>query len=333
MPIHFLWGDEDYLIEKATNKLKKEILGMDVNALNYRAVDNPSFSLFSELIRTNAMMFGDVVIQIKCQKYFLETKSKEKLDDKQVAELVNGLNNVSDRVHLILICPTPRGEKKKPDSRKKLYKELVKLTKPEEFPSYRSYEEYKLIPIIKKMAAELELKINDPEASLLIQTVGSSLRDISTQLEKLKLYAHPEKNITSKMVKEVVSSNSDIFNLVDLILAKDWTSVMNLINEILQKEHFLPSLAFLQTAITNMLKIKLYAGAMSTFDLAIKLNQNEFVLKKNIEKLAKVELQDLINLKINLTNAEYNLKSGIIKDPMTAYELAFFDKNTGGKVC
>ena len=329
MPIHFLWGDEDFLIEKAVNKLKKEILGDDVNELNYRAVDNPNFSLFSELIRTNAMMFGDVVIQIKCQKYFLETKSKEKLDDKQVAELVQGLNNVSDRVHLILICETPRGEKKKPDSRKKLYKELIKLTKPEEFPSYRSYEEYKLIPIIKKMADEIGLKIGQNESSLLIQTVGSSLRDISNQLEKLKLYAHPENIVTEQMIKNVVSSNTDIFALIDLILAKDWTSTMNLLNEILQKEHFLPSLAFLQTAITNMLKIKLYAGTMSTFDLAIKLNQNEFVLKKNIEKLANVKLDDLINLKINLATAEYNLKSGAIKDPMTAYEIAFF----GGVAC
>ena len=179
------------------------------------------------------------------------------------------------------------------------------------------------------MASEIELKINDSEASLLIQTVGSSLRDISVQLEKLKLYAHPENIVTSQMVKDVVSSNTDIFTLIDLILAKDWSKAMNLISEILQKEHFLPSLAFLQTSITNMLKIKLYTGTMSTFDLAIKLNQNEFVLKKNIEKLAKVKLDDLINLKINLANAEYNLKSGTIKDPLTAYELAFF----GDGVC
>jgi hypothetical protein len=78
-----------------------------------------------------------------------------------------------------------------------------------------------------------------------------------------------------------------------------------------------------------MLKIKLYSNDMSTFDLAVKLNQNEFVLKKNIEKLVKVSLQDLVNLKINLANAEYGLLSGGIKDPMTAYELAFF----GGAIC
>ena len=75
MPIHFLWGDEDFLIERSINKLKKEILGLDINELNYRVVDNPNFPLFLELIRTNAMMFGDVIIQIKCQKYFLESKN------------------------------------------------------------------------------------------------------------------------------------------------------------------------------------------------------------------------------------------------------------------
>ena len=173
------------------------------------------------------------------------------------------------------------------------------------------------------------MKIGQQESSLLIQTVGSSLRDISVQLEKLKLYAHPQSSITEQMIKDVVSSNSDIFSLVDLILAKKWADVMQLINEILQKEHFLPSLAFLQTTITNLLKTKLYADSMSTFDLAIKLNQNEFVLKKNIEKLARVKLEDLINLKINLSNAEYNLKTGTIKDPMTAYEIAFL----GGENC
>lgn len=323
MPIDFLWGDEDYLIEKAVNKIKDEVLKGDVNELNYRLVDNPSFSLFSELLRTNAMMFGDIVIVIKCQKYFLESKSKEKLDDKQTQELINALNNISDRVHFILVCPTPRGERKKPDSRKKLYKEILKLTKPQEFPSYKSYEEYKLIPVIKKMASELDLKINQDEASLLVQTVGTSLRDISVQLEKLKLYSYPDNLITSDMIRNVVSVNCDIFSLVDLILEKKYADALSLISDIIQKEHYLVSLAFIQTVFTNLLKIKIYSKTMSTFDLAVKLNQNEFIVKKNIQKLAHVSLDELIRLKINLSDAEYKLKTGTVKDPLCAYEMAF----------
>lgn len=323
MPIDFLWGDEDFLIERAVNKIKNETLKGDVNELNYRLVDNPSFSLFSELLRTNAMMFGDIVIVIKCQKYFLESKSKEKLDDKQTQELINALNNISDRVHFVLVCPTPRGERKKPDSRKKLYKEILKLTKPQEFPSYKSYEEYKLIPVIKKMASELDLKINQDEASLLVQTVGTSLRDISVQLEKLKLYSYPDNLITSDMIRNVVSVNCDIFSLVDLILEKKYADALSLISDIIQKEHYLVSLAFIQTVFTNLLKIKIYSKTMSTFDLAVKLNQNEFIVKKNIQKLAHVSLDELIRLKINLSDAEYKLKTGTVKDPLCAYEMAF----------
>lgn len=324
-----MWGDEDYLIERAVNKLKKEILKEDINELNFRSFDNPPFSLFSELLRTNAMMFGDIVILIKCQKYFLETKNKEKLDEKQTQELINALNTIQERVHFIFVCPTPRGEKKKPDSRKKLYKEILKLTKPQEFQSFRSYEEYKLFPIIKEMAHELELKISQGEMSLLIQTVGSSLRDIRVQLEKLKLYAHPENVITSFMIKEVVSNNADIFALVDLVLSKQYPKALNLITDILQKEHYLSSLAFIQTTFTNLLKTKIYSKTLNSYELAAKLNQNEFVIKKNIEKVKKIDLNELVKIKINLSLAEYKLKKGEIKDPVLAYELAFF----GGDLC
>ena len=79
MPIHFFYGNEDFLIEKQINKLKQEILKGDINELNYKRVDNPPFSLFSELIRTNAMMFGDIIILINnVPKDFMDSKMKQK---------------------------------------------------------------------------------------------------------------------------------------------------------------------------------------------------------------------------------------------------------------
>lgn len=326
MPIHFFYGNEDFLIEKEINKLKQEILKGDVNELNYRVVDNPSFSLFSELIRTNAMMFGEIIILIKCSKYFLESKSKVTLDDKQTKELIEAFNNVSDRVHLILLCSTPKNEVKKPDSRKKLYKELIKITSPQEFQQYRAYEEYKIIPIIKKLAKELDIIINDKECSLLIQTIGASLRDIYMQLEKLKLFAYPEKQITSKMVKEIVSANSDVFQLLDLILAKKYTESLNLISDLLQKEHYLPILALLQTNLSNLVKMKIYSSSMGSFDLMTKLKmKSEYVVKLNLEKIANIPLEELIRLKLNLSKAEYNLKTGIITDPICAFEMMLLE--------
>ena len=66
---------------------------------------------------------------------------------------------------------------------------------------------------------------------------------------------------------------------------------------------------------------------MSSFDLAVKLNQNEFVVKKNIQKVINIPLEELIRLKINLSHAEYCLKTGKIKEPLNAYELAFLKED------
>ena len=327
MPIHFFYGNEDFLIEKEINNLKQEILKGDVNELNYRVIDNPSFSLFSESIRTNAMMFGDTIILIKCPNYFLETKSKTTLDDKQTKELIEAFNNVSDRVHLILLCPTKKDEIKKPDSRKKLYKELIKLTTPKEFQMYRSYEEYKIIPIINKLAKELDIVINKDEASLLIQTVGASLRDIYMQLEKLKLFAYPEKSITPKMIKEIVSSNSDVFQIVELVLAKKYPQAINLISDLLQKEHYLPILALLQNNFSNLVRMKIYSTKMGSFDIMTKLKmKSEYIVKLNLEKIAKISLDELLRLKVNISKAEFNLKTGILQDPICAFEMAFIER-------
>lgn len=326
MPIHFLWGDEDFLIEEAVKKLKKEILKEDINPLNYKCVDNPSFSLFSELLRTNATMFGDIVIQIKCQKYFLNSKNEQKLDDKQTTQLISDFNNIPDRVHIILVCETPRGEKKKPDSRKKIFKELQKITKPQEFAAFRNYEEYKIIPVLSKMASEKELKLGKNEASLLIQTTGASLRDLNSQLEKLKLYAYPSNIVTPDMIKEIAVNNADIMIVSDLILEKKYTDALKLISDVLQKEFPLKTLALIQTMFSNFTKTKLYSKTMSSYEIASKLNQNEFIVKKNIEKLMRVPLDEIIRLKINFEEIEFKLKTGVLSDPILAFELALMNK-------
>ena len=344
MPVQFLWGDEDYLIENHIAKIKHEVLKGDVNELNYRVVDSPSFPLFSELLRTNPMMFGDIVIVIKCQKYFLtqkkkadadkENEAKKELEEKQVTELIEALKNVSDKVHIILVCQTPRGEKKKPDSRKKLYKELQKITKPIEFPSYRNYEDYKLIPIIKKIADELDLKIGNQECSFLIQTTGSELRLLHSQLEKLKLYSHPKNIVTKQMIETITTSVTDVFSIVDYILKKDYAEAIKLISDVIEKEYYAISFALIQSTISNLLKTKILSQSRRTsYEIATKTGQNEFVVKMNIEKLRNVQLDDLIRLKINLTNVEYMLRSGTITNVLAGYEMAFLSDNLGEKIC
>ena len=49
---------------------------------------------------------------------------------------------------------------------------------------------------------------------------------------------------------------------------------------------------------------------------------HEFVVKKNMEKLRKHSLKALVNLKQNLINAEYKIKSGQALDTKEVIEYA-----------
>ena len=323
MPLYLFWGEEDFNIELEVNKLKDEVLGDERGPLNYKTLDNPPFHVLSEALRATPMMFGAMLYVIKAEKYFLgDVAKKFTLEDNQVEELIDGFEMLPPSVHVVFLCHIARGERKKPDSRKKLYKGLAQFAEIKEFEAFKPYEDYKISPWLKAHAQKKGLQLSNDVALKLIHTAGASLRDLDVQLEKLKLLAHPSPVITAKMVDEIASVNQDIFSLCDLILEGRHEAALDEISNLLEKTHFLEILAFLQTSFLKLLQTKLYGSQMSGFELAKKLGQHEFVVKKNLQKLARTDLSELVRLKQNLTNSEFMVKTGAIQDPLLAFQLA-----------
>lgn len=322
MPISFFWGEEDYLIEQEINKMKSEILGGEISELNYKTTDNPDFKTLIFLMRSQPMMFGDILINIKADKYFLSTAKKNDLDDKQITELIDTLDLISDKVHIILTCLIPRGDKKKPDSRKKFYKALQKKGTIKEFPAFKPWEEYKMLPVLKNMMKEMDLKAGGDVQEEIIKRSGPYLRDIKTTLDKLSLYAYPENIIKPEMLENVKPVSSNIFALVDLILENNNIKALNEISAMSEQSHPLEILAFLQSSFSMVLNTKILSKKMSSFDIARKTGQNEYRIKKTIEKIRNVKLDKIIKLKQKLIMAEYEIKTGE-KEPLTALLEAF----------
>ena len=61
---------------------------------------------------------------------------------------------------------------------------------------------------------------------------------------------------------------------------------------------------------------------MSPADIGAKLRLHEFIVKKTQEKLRKTSLDKLIQIRENLIDAEYKLKTGQSASPETVLELA-----------
>lgn len=322
MPVTLIWGDDDYLIEKEADKIKASVIGVEASELNYKTSDNPDFQTFVSLLRMQPMMFGEVVVKIKAEKYFLETGKKVKLDDKMTSELVGALDLISDKVHIVLTCLTPKREDKKPDSRRKFFKAIQSKGKIIECKAFKPWEEYKMVPIIKEMMRELKLKPENNVAEEIAKRSGPYLRDIAVTVDKLSLYAYPENVVKIEMLDNVQPLSQNIFALVDLILASDYSKTMTEISNMLQKAHYLEILSFLQGGFSKTLNTKIYSKTMSSFDIARKTGQNEYAVKMTLNKLKNVDLSRLIKLKQKLLAAEYEIKTGE-KEPLTSLLEAF----------
>ncbi len=303
MAIYFFYGEEDFNIEKELDKLKK---GLDKNFLemSFKTYDNPKFADLTAILRTQPMMFGKMLIVINCLDYFSKT-----FDDKEIKEITSALENNSDNLDIVFLAILPRNEGKKLDSRKKFFKLLSKFNA-REFPTIPTYKTAEIEEWVKKQAKTKGIKPSSDAVTNLVIQVGNNLRQLDTELDKLKLLAYPSENITADMVKEICISNEDLFAFSDLLMQNEKDRALLEFHKLLDKKHPLEILATLQTMLRRWIILKAKSGELTNYELSRLTGQHEFVVQKTLQKLKKTNLKDLVALKQNLTEAEYRIKSG-----------------------
>lgn len=319
MSIHFFYGDEDYNIELEIKKLKKKLLDKNFASMNFKTADNPSFPDLISLLRTQPMMFGNMMVVINCQDYFSKS-----FEDSQLEEISNALEDNSESLCVIFTAILPRNEGKKIDSRKKIYKIITKYAQSQEFATFKTYKTDEISNWINKEAKKHEITLDKDAILTLIEQVGNNLRELSKEIEKLKLLAHPQTQITKKMVKEICISNEDLFTLADFLLKGDKGHALLEFQKLLDKKHPLEILSALQTMLRKWIVIKSKSGHKSLFEISKLTGQHEFVVKTSLEKMKDTPLKDLVGLKQNLTDAEYKIKSGQSLNPVDEVEYALF---------
>ena len=325
MSVYFFYGDEDYNIEQAVENLKQR-LDKNFLALSYKTLDNPSFVDLIDAIRAQGMMFGKMLTVINSKSYFgkpaneennevAEEDVKNAFNDKQLKELEDALECVLDNHDIVFTVIMPRNENKKVDSRKKLFKILSKYNS-QEFPTFKMnyYGKQDLANWIKKTAKTKGISVNQDVTDILIEQIGNSLRELDTELEKLKLLAYPEKNVTVDMVHEICISNEDLFNFTELIMSQDYDKALIEYQKLLDKNHVLKISSALQTILRKRILLKLNAG--KPINEIMKITGMSDKQVNAILKIAnKQSLKKLVGIKKNLTEAEYRIKSGLAVNP------------------
>ncbi len=317
MAVYFFYGDEDFNIDLKVEEMKTK-LNPDFISMSFQVLDNPEYSELSTALRTPPMMFGNMLVVINSEKYFLSNKNF--FEDSELEDIEDALKNNPEGLDIVFVVKLPRDENKKLDSRRKLYKILSKYN-PKEFPSFKTYKTAEIAGWIKQRAKKKELILKDDSLELLIQHIGNNLREFDGELDKLKLLAYPEKTVTKKMVEEIAISNEDLFNLADLIMINKKDLALLEFKKLLDKKHPLEILSALQTMIRRWIILKIKSN-LSTFELSKLTGQHEFVVKQTLQRLKNTKVADLVKLQQNLFETEYKLKSAESIDLISEVECA-----------
>ncbi len=305
MAVYFFYGDEDYNIELELEKMSSK-LNPDFKSMSLQTFDNPNFNTLITALRTTPMMFGDMLIIINAEEYLLSNRNF--FEDSELSEIEEALNNTPASLNIVFVVKLPRDENKKPDSRRKLYKILSKHNV-KEFPAFKSYKTAEITGWIKMQAKKKDIVLEDNAVSLLIEQIGSNLREFNTELDKLKLIAYPEKKVTQKMVEDICISNEDLFNFTELIMKGERDRALLEFNKLLDKKHPLEILSAVQTMLKKWIILKTKSSTSTPAELSKLTGQHEFVVKQTLQKLKNTNTGDLVRLKQNLFEAEFKIKS------------------------
>jgi len=315
MAVYFWYGEEDFNIDLEVNKLRSK-LNKDFASMNYQIYKSPEYQDLISALRTPPMMFGNMLIIIDAYRYFFKLGRKEeiKFEDKQLDEIENALKNCTETIDIVFVVKLPRDDRKKIDNRRKLFKILTSF-QTQEFPVFPSYKTDEISGWIKKQGKKKEITLTDDAIKLLIDNIGNNLRQFDMELDKLKLIAYPEKNITKNMVNELAFANQDIFNITDYLLDSRKDCALLEFKNLCTKRHPLEILATLQT----MLKKWITAKTCTPSDI-YKLTG---LPQATQIKLKKIPLSEIVKLKQNLYEVEYKIKYGEVINDIAEVELAF----------
>lgn len=311
--IYFYYGDEEFNISEQIKSLKSK-LDKNFIEMSYKEFNNPKFPDLMVAISTQPMMFGSMLIVIDCESYF---KSKKKdsdseggFDDSQIKQIEKALENVNENLDIVFRAYTPYDPKKKNtvDKRKKIFKILSKYNSQEynQIPSYKTAE---LEGWIKNRAKIHDLKINPDAVSLLLLQVGSNLRMLDSELEKLKVFAN-DKPATKEMVKEICVSNEDLFAFMDSVVIGAKAKALEQYEKLISTRYPLSILATLHSNLRDKIFLKANGARFSQDEIARMTGMHPYRVKLELQKLKQVPLKNLVKLKENLTDAEYKIKSG-----------------------
>ena len=230
-PVLLLFGAEDFLIEHDARRLYDAAAALDATGMNCDVLDGEQTSLDAVLsiARSYPMMSEQRVIWVRRAEKMSASKGKKSSDN-----LAQYLNSPNATTFLLFTATLPSADgigsritrnaaaaNKKINSLKYPFPLLIQKASWSEYPQLK---EPQAMQWLQRRASEDNIVLPNAAPEYFIARCGCSLRDLSMELEKLKLFLGDRTHATEDDVHAVVGSSRE-FNVFELQKAIGRTDV------------------------------------------------------------------------------------------------------------
>jgi DNA polymerase-3 subunit delta len=197
MPIHLYWGDDAAARGRAVEQLVERVLDPAWGAMNLSRLDGQDGEQARRALeeaRTPPLGAGERVVVLQRSPFCSACPPA-------LAEALEAcLPSIAEHTHLVLVSEG------KPDARLRTTKALRAVAEERGFPLPASWDGAGQLELVRSVAKELGLTLEDQAADALAQAIGSDSTRLASELEKLRIYGG--ERITAAAVSALVEGRS-----------------------------------------------------------------------------------------------------------------------------
>lgn len=305
-PVYFLYGKETFLSEGYLKKLTEKVVPKGTESFNLHQFDGEGLNMVSLSVEAEAL---PLMAEKKC--VVLKNPNIEKMGKEDFDALMEMVEDPNPTTVFIIFVNAYDLNPKKSAKVRKLGETVAKNGVTVDFSPKTGGE---LIKIIKQRATKAGCTIDTPAASYLIERCGSSLEQLTVEIDKLTAY-RPQEEITKKDIESItgVSLEASVFDLSKAMMQNNFNRAFAILDELFLSRQ--EPLAIL--AVLNMTFIDLYRAKTAT--LASKSVQDvcavfpyrgkEFRIRNAFRDVPRYSVKTLRNCLEILAEADIQLKT------------------------
>ncbi len=314
--VYLLYGEEAYLRIQYKNRLRKALLPED-DTMNYSYYEGKDTNVAEVIDLAETMpFFADRRV------VFLENTDFVKTNNDKLAEYIQG--DIPESTVIVLIEANV-------DKRTKLYKAISKVGRCVEFQAQNDTTLKKWIA--GRMKSEGK-KVTEHTLDILLETVGTDMLNISTELEKLFAYTYGRDVITEDDIRAVCSVilSNRIFDMIAQMGLKNQTKALEMYQDLLNmKESPFGILALIHRQFITMLQIAdLRANGMNKTVIASTMGMSPYIVGKYLPQIDCFTISEMKKVIEGCARVDYDVKSGNIKAEL-GVELLIIESSLPGK--